>query len=127
MAIDTKLVINFPKPRFAVLPISLGLTVHRFSGIVSKQVYLPHSPLKASFSLHIDDFTFLFPYNSCYVAVSNRTLLHFSLLRPPNNFHFHLNLQEESPRTSFLTSSRFLPRCYSDISSRFPSQTSRRS
>lgn len=35
MAIDTKLVINFPKPRFAVLPISLGLTVHRFSGTVS--------------------------------------------------------------------------------------------
>ena len=35
MAIETKLVINFPRPRFAVLPISLSLTIARFSGTVS--------------------------------------------------------------------------------------------
>ncbi len=31
LAIDTKLLINFPKPRFAVLPVSLSLTIVRFS------------------------------------------------------------------------------------------------
>lgn len=38
LAIETKLLINLPRPRFAVLPISLGLTIERFSGTVSDGV-----------------------------------------------------------------------------------------
>lgn len=39
MAIDTKLVINLPKPRFAVLPISLSLTITRFSGTLAIELF----------------------------------------------------------------------------------------
>ena len=39
LAIDTKLLINFPKPRFAVLPVSLSLTVVRFSGTVAIELF----------------------------------------------------------------------------------------
>ena len=34
LAVDTKIIVNFPKPNFAILPISLGLTLVRFSGTV---------------------------------------------------------------------------------------------
>ncbi|PWN48806.1 hypothetical protein IE53DRAFT_318746, partial [Violaceomyces palustris] len=39
LAIDTKLVINLPKPRFAVLPISLSLTVVKFSGTLAIELF----------------------------------------------------------------------------------------
>ena len=39
LAIDTKLLINFPKPRFAVLPVSLSLTIVRFSGTLSVELF----------------------------------------------------------------------------------------
>lgn len=35
LAISTSLVVNFPRPRFAVLPISLGITLVGLSGTVS--------------------------------------------------------------------------------------------
>jgi hypothetical protein len=39
LAIETKVVVNFPTARFAVLPISLGLTLNQLSATVS-----PNSP-----------------------------------------------------------------------------------
>ncbi|SPC62897.1 related to MMM1 - required for mitochondrial shape and structure [Ustilago sp. UG-2017b] len=39
LAIDTKLLINFPKPRFAVLPVSLSLTIVRFSGTLAVELF----------------------------------------------------------------------------------------
>ncbi|KDN42635.1 hypothetical protein K437DRAFT_257820 [Tilletiaria anomala UBC 951] len=39
IAIDTKLVINMPRPRFAVLPISLSLTISRFSGTLAIELF----------------------------------------------------------------------------------------
>lgn len=39
LAIDTKLLINFPKPRFAVLPVSLSLTISRFSGTLAVELF----------------------------------------------------------------------------------------
>ncbi|CAD6888343.1 unnamed protein product [Tilletia controversa] len=39
LSIETKLVVNFPKPRFAVLPISLSLTVARFSGTLALELF----------------------------------------------------------------------------------------
>ncbi|SNX85358.1 related to MMM1 - required for mitochondrial shape and structure [Melanopsichium pennsylvanicum] len=39
LAIDTKLLVNFPKPRFAVLPVSLSLTIVRFSGTVAIELF----------------------------------------------------------------------------------------
>ncbi|KAN0060570.1 ERMES complex subunit mmm1 [Thecaphora frezii] len=39
LAIDTKLLINFPRPRFAVLPISLSLTIVRFSGTLAVELF----------------------------------------------------------------------------------------
>ena len=39
LAIDTKLLINFPKPRFAVLPVSLSLTIVRFSGTLAIELF----------------------------------------------------------------------------------------
>ncbi|ETS64262.1 hypothetical protein PaG_01509 [Moesziomyces aphidis] len=73
LAIDTKLLINFPKPRFAVLPVSLSLTIVRFSGTLAVELFssdpnatiLPTTPAPTSalpprsrhqlhFSLHPD-------------------------------------------------------------------------
>lgn len=39
LAIETKLLINFPKPRFAVLPVSLSLTIVRFSGTLAIELF----------------------------------------------------------------------------------------
>ncbi|KAE8257174.1 hypothetical protein A4X13_0g2526 [Tilletia indica] len=39
LSIETKLVVNFPKPRFAVLPISLSLTLVRFSGTLALELF----------------------------------------------------------------------------------------
>lgn len=39
LAIETKLLINFPRPRFAVLPLSLGLTIERFSGTIAIELF----------------------------------------------------------------------------------------
>lgn len=45
LSIDTKVLINVPRPRFAVLPLSLGLVVERFSGTLALElVSSPHSP-----------------------------------------------------------------------------------
>lgn len=64
VSIETKLLINFPKPRFAVLPISLGLNIDRFSGTLALELFstaastvLPqssmHPPLRSRHDLHI--------------------------------------------------------------------------
>ncbi|GAA6047537.1 hypothetical protein JCM3770_005796 [Rhodotorula araucariae] len=42
LAVSTRVVLNFPRPRFAVLPVSLALTLERFSGTVT--VELPPPP-----------------------------------------------------------------------------------
>ncbi|PWN99255.1 hypothetical protein FA09DRAFT_286093, partial [Tilletiopsis washingtonensis] len=34
LSIETQLVVNYPRPRFAILPISLGLIIERLSGTV---------------------------------------------------------------------------------------------
>lgn len=34
LSIETKVAINLPKPRFAVLPVSLGMTLAKFSATV---------------------------------------------------------------------------------------------
>lgn len=34
LAVDTRIVVNFPKPRFAILPVSLGLTLNTFHATV---------------------------------------------------------------------------------------------
>jgi len=34
LSIETQLVVNYPRPRFAILPISLGLVIERLSGTV---------------------------------------------------------------------------------------------
>jgi maintenance of morphology protein 1 len=39
IAIETKLVFNMPRPRFAVLPLSLGLTIERFSGTLAIELF----------------------------------------------------------------------------------------
>ncbi|KAL9935497.1 hypothetical protein V8E36_005845 [Tilletia maclaganii] len=39
LSIETKLVVNFPRPRFAVLPISLSLTVVKFSGTLALELF----------------------------------------------------------------------------------------
>lgn len=39
LAIETKLLINVPRPRFAVLPISLGLNLERFSGTLAIELF----------------------------------------------------------------------------------------
>lgn len=41
LAISTSLCINFPRPRFAVLPISLSLTLERFSGTLTLELPPP--------------------------------------------------------------------------------------
>lgn len=41
LSLDTKVVINFPTPRFAVLPISLGITLARFQATV-RPTLCPH-------------------------------------------------------------------------------------
>ncbi|BGP36245.1 ERMES complex subunit mmm1 [Rhodotorula kratochvilovae] len=42
LAVSTRVVLNFPRPRFAVLPVSLSLTLERFSGTLT--VELPPPP-----------------------------------------------------------------------------------
>lgn len=48
LAIETKLLINFPRPRFAVLPVSLGLTIERFSGTMAIELFSNSSSNQAS-------------------------------------------------------------------------------
>ncbi|BGP21226.1 mitochondrial outer membrane protein Mmm1 [Rhodotorula toruloides] len=38
LAVSTRVVMNFPRPRFAVLPVSLSVTLERFSGIVTVEL-----------------------------------------------------------------------------------------
>ncbi|GAA5858255.1 hypothetical protein JCM8547_004622 [Rhodosporidiobolus lusitaniae] len=40
LSVSTRVVMNFPRPRFAILPVSLSLTLERFSGTLT--VELPH-------------------------------------------------------------------------------------
>ncbi|KAK4701847.1 hypothetical protein P7C70_g4382, partial [Phenoliferia sp. Uapishka_3] len=44
LEISTCVVVNFPRPRFAVLPIRLGLTLERFSGTLTLELPSPLSP-----------------------------------------------------------------------------------
>ncbi|UZJ51122.1 hypothetical protein CBS101457_000442 [Exobasidium rhododendri] len=65
LSIDTKLVLNIPRPRFAVLPISLGLAIERFSGTLAIELFscdqsdtsvpAPHSstPPRSRHELHL--------------------------------------------------------------------------
>ncbi|GAA5923649.1 ERMES complex subunit MMM1 [Sporobolomyces koalae] len=41
LAVSTRVVMNFPRPRFAVLPVSLALTLQRFSGTVTIELPTP--------------------------------------------------------------------------------------
>lgn len=59
LSLTTCLLVNFPRPRFAVLPISLGLTLERFSGTLTLELPNPLSPPTTSqpvvhMSLHPD-------------------------------------------------------------------------
>lgn len=55
LSIATCLLVNFPRPRFAVLPISLGLTLERFSGTLTLELPPPTSSQPTMhLSLHPD-------------------------------------------------------------------------
>ncbi|KAK4049638.1 hypothetical protein OIO90_005397 [Microbotryomycetes sp. JL221] len=41
LSVSTSLLANFPRPRFAVLPVSLGLTLERFSGTLTVELPTP--------------------------------------------------------------------------------------
>ncbi|GAA5884520.1 hypothetical protein JCM16303_000009 [Sporobolomyces ruberrimus] len=41
LSLSTRVVMNFPRPRFAVLPVSLSLTLQRFSGTVTIELPTP--------------------------------------------------------------------------------------
>ncbi|CAD6498662.1 BgTH12-04323 [Blumeria graminis f. sp. triticale] len=47
LALETKLLLNFPKPLFAVLPVALSVSVVRFSGTLSVS-FIPGSPQSAT-------------------------------------------------------------------------------
>lgn len=51
LAISTSLVVNFPRPRFAVLPISLGITLVGLSGTVRHLPHLNHRTPRSSLAL----------------------------------------------------------------------------
>ncbi|SCZ90711.1 BZ3500_MvSof-1268-A1-R1_Chr1-3g02174 [Microbotryum saponariae] len=62
LSISTSVLFNFPRPSFAVLPVSLGLTLERFSGTLSIEVPSPtsnhpnpslHLSLHPDFELHL--------------------------------------------------------------------------
>ncbi|PWN42848.1 hypothetical protein IE81DRAFT_312939 [Ceraceosorus guamensis] len=53
LCISTNLVINFPRPRFAVLPIELGVLIERFSGTVSLELVSEHEIPPNSRSRHV--------------------------------------------------------------------------
>ncbi|GAA5905217.1 hypothetical protein JCM5296_000970 [Sporobolomyces johnsonii] len=48
LALSTRVVMNFPRPRFAVLPISLSLTLLRFSGTLTVELPPPPPPSSPS-------------------------------------------------------------------------------
>ncbi|GAA5924530.1 hypothetical protein JCM1841_004611 [Sporobolomyces salmonicolor] len=48
LALSTRVVMNFPRPRFAVLPISLSLTLLRFSGTLTVELPPPPAPSSPS-------------------------------------------------------------------------------
>ncbi|BGP12237.1 hypothetical protein JCM10213_000069 [Rhodosporidiobolus nylandii] len=41
LAVSTRVAVNFPRPRFAVLPVSLGVTLERFSGTLTIELPPP--------------------------------------------------------------------------------------
>ena len=60
LSINTRLLVNFPRPRFATLPIALSLAVSRFSGTLSLTLPPPGPGPTAHPSLHLSlhpDFT----------------------------------------------------------------------
>lgn len=85
LSIETKLVINFPRPRFAVLPISLGLTVERFSGTVSAFPLskTPNTDDASSLQLALELFStetsHVLPHSTLQAMPRSRHELHFSL------------------------------------------------
>ncbi|GAA5986973.1 hypothetical protein JCM11641_002272 [Rhodosporidiobolus odoratus] len=46
LAVSTRVVVNVPRPRFAVLPVSLSLSLERFSGTLSIELPQPTVPLR---------------------------------------------------------------------------------
>lgn len=59
LSLSTRLLVNFPRPKFAILPVSLSLTLTRFSGTVSLTLP-PPTATHANPSLHLSlhpDFT----------------------------------------------------------------------
>lgn len=78
IAIDTKLVINIPKPRFAVLPVSLSLAITRFSARVSIELFSTESgsvlPTESGVEAPVRP-----PPNEAAFAPRSRHHLHFSL------------------------------------------------
>lgn len=72
LGVETKLVLNYPKPMLAVLPVALSVSVVRFSGTVT-----PYSPPKlgtSSYSLAVYIFHSLFSF---------RKLAHYSGILVP--------------------------------------------
>lgn len=69
LAIETKLLINFPRPRFAILPVSLGLTIERFSGTMAIEL----------FSNSSNEASFILPTTAKIEPPRSRHELHFSL------------------------------------------------
>ncbi|KAK4050406.1 ERMES complex subunit mmm1 [Microbotryomycetes sp. JL201] len=59
LSVSTCLLANFPRPRFAVLPVSLGLTLERFSGTLTVELpppsRRPHSSLRKAPSRDADE------------------------------------------------------------------------
>lgn len=62
LSISTSLLVNFPRPRFAVLPIALGLVLERFSGTLTLELPshnmsdpapILHLSLHPDFNLHV--------------------------------------------------------------------------
>lgn len=93
IAVATNLVINFPKPRFAVLPVNLGVEILSFAGTVSRSTRLSiecgsiadaHG-LLYQITMHLQPASLMLP------PEESRQHLHLSLL--PD---FHLNVKASS-------------------------------
>lgn len=55
LGVETKLVLNYPRPTVAVLPVALAVSVVRFSGTVSLLSFPPPPPPPPAFKLHHAD------------------------------------------------------------------------
>ncbi|GAA5861360.1 hypothetical protein JCM3774_000223 [Rhodotorula dairenensis] len=48
LAVSTRVVLNFPRPRFAILPVSLSVSLERFSGTLTVEIPNPAPPVSSS-------------------------------------------------------------------------------